>query len=201
VVFGRCRRLEILKNCIHFASSKEGSVQHPVKPPRWAVIIFALALLFETWIWNRLTAALRVIVALIPWAQLKARIVAVIDLLPAPAALLLFVVPLVFVELMSFFSVVLFATGHFILGAVAYVGIKILGLGLVAAIFDLTRDKLMTMPNFVYCYQKVVAFHDYAHHLIEPYKQAARVYLAGVRDRAMAYLTRVPLDRPEKIER
>ena len=175
-------------------------MQKQVRPPRWAIVIFALALLFETWIWNRLNAALRAFVALIPWTQLKARIAAVIDLLPAPAALLLFVIPLVFVEAMSFFSVVLFATGHFILGAAAYIGIKILGLGLVAAIFDLTRDKLMTMPAFVYCYEKVVAFHDYAHRLVEPYKQAARVYLAAARDRAMAYLTRVPIDRQEKIE-
>ena len=175
-------------------------LQNQVRPPRWAIFIFALALLFETWIWNRLNAALRAFVEFIPWTQLKARIAAVINLLPAPAALLLFVIPLVFVEVMSFFSVVLFATGHFILGAVAYVGIKILGLGLVAAIFDLTRDKLMTMPAFVYCYEKVMAFHDYAHHLVEPYKQAARAYLAGVRDRAIAYLTRVPMDRHEKIE-
>ena len=102
-------------------------MQKQVRPPRWAIFIFALALLFETWIWNRLNAALRAFVALIPWTQLKARIAAVIDLLPAPAALLLFVIPLVFVEAMSFFSVVLFATGHFILGAAAYLGIKILG--------------------------------------------------------------------------
>jgi len=179
-------------------------LQNQVRPPRWAIVIFALALLFETWIWNRLNAALRAFVALIPWTQLKARIAAAIDLLPAPAALLLFVIPLVFVEVMSFFSVVLFATGHFILGAAAYVGIKILGLGLVVAIFDLTRDKLMTMPAFVYCYEKVMAFHDYAHHLVEPYKQAARAYLAAARDRATAYITRVPVDRQkieQKIER
>jgi uncharacterized membrane protein len=175
-------------------------VQNQVRPPRWAIVVFALALLFETWIWNRLNAALRAFIEVIPWTKLKARIAALIDLLPAPAALLLFVIPLVFVEVMSFFSVVLFATGHFILGAVAYVGIKILGLGLVAAIFDLTRDKLMTMPAFVYCYEKVMAFHDYAHHLVEPYKQAARVYLASVRERTMAFLTRVPMDRQEKIE-
>jgi uncharacterized membrane protein len=171
-----------------------------VRPPRWGVFLFALALLFETWIWNRLNAALRAFVAFIPWTRFKARIAAAIDLLPAPAALLLFGIPLVFVEVMSFFSVVLFATGHFIMGAVAYVGIKILGLGLVAAIFDLTRDKLMTMKGFVYAYEKVMAFHDYAHQLVEPYKQAARAYLAAVRDRAMAYLTRVPMDRQEKIE-
>jgi uncharacterized membrane protein len=176
-------------------------VQNQMRPPRWAVFIFALALLFETWIWNRLNAALRAFVAFIPWTRLKARIAGVIDLLPAPVALLLFGIPLVFVEVMSFFSVVLFATGHFVLGAVAYVGIKILGLGLVAAIFDLTRDKLMTMKGFVYAYEKVMAFHDYAHHLVEPYKQAARAYLAGVRDRSMAFFTRAPLDQQEKIER
>ena len=183
------------------APKEVSEVQHQVRPPRWAVFLFALALLFETWIWNRLNAVLRAFVAFIPWTKLKARIAAAIDLLPAPAALLLFGVPLVFVEVMSFFSVVLFATGHFVLGAIAYVGIKILGLGLVAAIFDLTRDKLMTMKGFVYAYEKVMAFHDYAHHLVEPYKEAARAYLAALRDRAAAYLTRLPLDGREKIER
>ena len=175
-------------------------MQKQVRPPRWAIVhLCARAAVRDVDLEPPQCGPARVR-RIHPWTQLKARIAAVIDLLPAPAALLLFVIPLVFVEVMSFFSVVLFATGHFILGAVAYIGIKILGLGLVAAIFDLTRDKLMTMPAFVYCYEKVMAFHDYAHHLVEPYKQAARVYLAGVRERAMAYLTRVPMDRQEKIE-
>ena len=34
-----------------------------------------------------------------------------------------------------------------------------LGFGLVVPIFDLTRDKLLTMPWFVFVYENFLAFH------------------------------------------
>jgi len=38
---------------------------------------------------------------------------------------------------------------------------------------DLTRDKLMEIPAFVWCYDKVMVFHHFADRLLAPYKEAA----------------------------
>jgi len=76
--------------------------------------------------------------------------------------------------------------GHVVAGAVGYAAMKILGLGLVAAIFDLTRDKLLTMPWFVFVYEKFLAFHEFAERLIAPYRKAARAFLRRLRARARA---------------
>jgi hypothetical protein len=175
-------------------------LQNGAKASRPVVFAFALAILFETWIWNRVIALLHAFVALIPLTRLKTHVVALVNLLPAPAALLLFLLPLVFVELGSFGSVVLIATGHFIAGAVIYVALKVLGLGLVAAIFDLTRDKLMSMRWFVIAYHKFTAFHDYAHQLIAPYTKAAKAYIAEMREGARAYAARVLRGAKAEIE-
>jgi hypothetical protein len=152
---------------------------------------FALVFLFETWIWGCLVALAHKLLSLFPWVELKARIAALIDFLPPLAALLLFGVPLVVSEVGSFFSVVILATGHFLIGSCLYVAMKVVGLGLVAVIFDLTRSKLMSIPWFVFVYGKFLALHDFAHRLVAPYKAAALASLGEFRQRSAAYWVRV----------
>ena len=75
---------------------------------------------------------------------------------------MLFGVPFVLVEVGRLGCVLLIAIGHIVAGAILYVALKIVGLGLVAVIFDLTRDKLLTMPWFASVYDRFAAFHDFA---------------------------------------
>ena len=86
----------------------------------------------------------------------------VVDRLPAWAALLLFGVPFIVAEGGAFVCVRLTAMGHVVAGAVGYAVIKLLGFGLLAAIFDLTRAKLMTLPWFAIVYDKALVFHHFA---------------------------------------
>jgi hypothetical protein len=158
--------------------------------PRALVFVFAIAFLFETWIWNGAVAAARWIATLFPWEAFKAAFARLIEPLPAWIALLIFGVPFVVSELGSFVCVVLTATGHVVAGVVGYIAFKAIGLSLVAVIFDLTRDKLLTMPWFVVVYGKFLAFHDYAHALVQPYRDAAMASLNKLRARARAYWTR-----------
>ena len=44
--------------------------------------------------------------------------------------------------------------GHVVVGGVGYVVVKVVGFGLVVPIFDLTREKLLTMPWFAFVYEK-----------------------------------------------
>jgi hypothetical protein len=152
---------------------------------------FALLFLFETWIWGGMVAAMSWLAARVPWARFKVAAQRFINRMPAILAVVLFGVPLVVSELGSFLSVVAIALGHVMVGALAYICMKVIGIGLVAVIFDLTREKLMTLPWFVVLYEKVVAFHDFAHKLVAPYKEAAVAYLREVRERVRAYWLRL----------
>ena len=162
---------------------------------RALMLAFALAFLFETWIWGSVVAAVRWIGRRIPWNEFKESVRREVNRLPPIVALLLFGVPLLFNEFGSLGCVILMATGHLLAGAVGYVLMKVVGLGLVAAIFDLTREKLMTLPWFVVVYDKFRALHDFASRLVAPYRQLALAHIKDLRDRARAYRIRTGLGR------
>ena len=65
------------------------------------------------------------------------------------------------------------------------------GVGVIAAMFDLTREKLMEMRAFVWCYEKVMAFHHFADRLIAPYKEAVMREWRAWRQRMKDYRARL----------
>jgi len=78
--------------------------------------------------------------------------------------------------------------GHWLIGVVGFVALKFFGLGLIAVLFDLTREKLLSMPWFAWVYAKFVAFHAFAHTLIAPYKEAVVKEMRILREWAWARL-------------
>ena len=101
----------------------------------------------------------RRIVAVIPWRRFKAAFVTLIDRLPAPLVLLIFLVPFLIVEPLLVVATVAIAMGYVFWGAVAWIVLKALAIAVLPAIFDLTKHRLMTMPWFVWVFDKVMAFH------------------------------------------
>ena len=160
-------------------------------PRRPLLLVVAAVFLFESWFWQGCIALGRRIVALIPWAALKTRIAAVVAILPAPVVLVIFLIPVAIIEPMQTVCVYLTARGHLFLGIVGFITLKFFGLGLIAVMFDLTREKLLSMPWFAWVYAKFVAFHAFAHHLIEPYKAAAMKEMRALRDWARDYWIRL----------
>jgi biopolymer transport protein ExbB/TolQ len=106
--------------------------------------------------------------------------------------LLIFLVPFLIVEPLLVVATVAIAMGYVVSGAIAWIGLKILAVGLIPAIFDLTQHRLMTMPWFARAYDKVMAFHHYADQIVAPYKEAAAEVLRQWRRRAAAATKRVP---------
>ncbi len=158
--------------------------------PRAALLLLALAFLFETWIWDRVVAVGRRIVALVPWAEIRAVLVGLIDRLPVWVVLLMFGVPFVVAETGAAFCVFIAATGHLLAGSIGYVAVKILGFALVVPIFDVTREKLLRLPWFAYLHEKLLAFHEFAQRLVAPYREEAIAFVRRLRDRARAYWSR-----------
>jgi hypothetical protein len=159
-------------------------VKQEARPSRLLVLAFAFVFLFETWIWGSIVAAVRALARLIPWNAFKAEVQRQVNRMPAMVALVLFGVPFLV-------NVILMATGHFLSGAVGYILIKVVGLGLLAVIFELTREKLMTLPWFVVAYDKFQTLHDFASRLVAPYRKAALAFLRDLRNRARAYRVRL----------
>jgi hypothetical protein len=161
------------------------------KRSRPLLIFVAVIFLFESWVWQGCVALGRRIVALIPWAAVKAHTAAFIAILPAPAALAIFLIPVAIVEPLKILCFALIAHHHIFLGVLGFVALKFIGFGLIAVTFDLTREKLLTMAWFVWVYRKVVIFHDYAHNLVAPYKAIVVERVRDLRDWAHAQWKRL----------
>lgn len=157
---------------------------------RTAYLALAIAFLVTVWVWDAMAAAGAWIVAWLPWRQIKAAFVAAIDRLPAPLVLLVFLVPFMIVEPLLVVATVAIAMGYVLWGAIAWIVLKTLSIAVIPSIFNLTKHRLMTMPWFVWVFDKVMALHTWAHRIVAPYKQAAGALLARWRAGAAALLRR-----------
>jgi len=101
-------------------------------------------------------------------------------------------VPFLIVGPLLTLRVVAIAMGYVISGAIAWIVLKVLSIAVIPAIFDLTKHRLMTMPWFVWCYDRVMTFHHYADRIVAPYKHAAAALLGQWRRRAAAAAGRLP---------
>src|SRR5689334_10483137 len=113
---------------------------------RTALLVLAMAFLAVAWAWDGFVAIERFIVRAIPWRRFKLAFAALIEHLPAPLVLLIFLVPFLIIEPLLVVATVAIAMGYVVLGATAWILLKLLAIGLIPAIFDLTRHRLMTMP-------------------------------------------------------
>jgi hypothetical protein len=159
---------------------------------RTALLALAMLFLAVAWVWDALVAIGRTVAGFVPWDRFKQAFAALIDRLPAPLVLLIFLVPFLIVEPLLVVATIAIAMGYVVVGAIAWIVLKFLAVALIPAIFDLTKHKLMTMPWFVRVYEKLMAFHDYADQLVAPYKQAAAAVLRQWRRRTAVVTGRVP---------
>src|SRR5271157_4586437 len=148
---------------------------------RTALLTLSMVFLALAWAWDGLIAVERFVVVLIPWTRVKRAFVALVDFLPAPAVLLIFLVPLLVIEPLLVVATFAIAMGYVVSGAIAWIVLKLLAIAVLPAIFDLTQHRLMTMPWFARSYEKVLAFHHYADRVVAPYKRAAATRRGGRR--------------------
>ena len=147
--------------------------------PLWVVL--ALLFLLEAWLWDHLEPLVARVVNLIPWGPLKVRLARLIDVLPPWAALFVFVIPFIVLLPLKFLEVYFLATRNW-LGAIGVILlVKLLGLGITAFIFDVTRDKLLQMAWFRRMYDWFLWARDWAHahHRAGASERAASIDLAA----------------------
>jgi len=153
-----------------------------------AIVALAALFLAIAWIWDALIAVERWVLGLVPWLALRAQAIAFIDKLPIAVVVVIYGVPFLIVEPLKGVLLWLMATGHFVVGLVSLIILETFGLSLLALVFDLTRQRLLTLRWFAWCYDKALLFHHYADELIAPYKEAAKRNLRALRQWARDWL-------------
>jgi len=116
------------------------------------------------------------------------RLRAWIKSLPPYPSLALFSVPVIILEPIKPVAAYLVATGQFLSGVAAFVGCELLKLVLVERLFHLTRDKLMRIPAFAWCYGKFAEMKAWleateAWRAIRALSRAAKDFVARARSR------------------
>lgn len=138
------------------------------------LILLALVFLLEAWLWSHLAPVVAWIVARLPLRQIKAAVAASIERLPPAATLVVFVVPVLLLLPFKFLGLWMLAHGHW-LDAIALLALaKLVGLGVTAFIFDLTRPKLLQLAWFRRLYERVMIWLTWAHELTDPIKRRLR---------------------------
>jgi len=161
--------------------------------PLW--VLLALAFLLEAWLWDRLQPLVAGLVDLVPWDRLKVRLAAQIATLSPLATLAVFVVPIVVLFPVKLLEFWLLAHHRWFSAIALLVLAKLVGLGVTAFIFDVTRDKLLQIPWFRRLYDYVMWLRDWAHGVVDPIKQRMqqwlRVFGPGRTSRAFRLLMRI----------
>ena len=137
--------------------------------PLW--IVLALLFLLEAWLWDRLEPVVARVVNLIPWGPLKAALVWLVDRLPPWAVLFVFFIPFIVMTPLKIIGVYFLAKGNWFGAISIFLLIKLLGLGLTAFIFEVTREKLLQMAWFRRVYGWFLWARAWAHAQTEPIRQ------------------------------
>ena len=145
---------------------------------RFLLILLALVFLLEAWLWDHLAPLVAWVVARLPLRALKEKIAAAIAHLSPAATLVVFVIPFIVLLPLKFLEFYLLAHRQWFAAILVLVLAKLLGLGVTAFIFDLTRPKLLQLAWFRWLYERVLAWLAWAHGLVDPIKQRIRRLLA-----------------------
>jgi hypothetical protein len=166
---------------------------HKLLRPLWVVL--ALAFLLEAWLWDHLQPVVAWLVDLVPWNRLKARLAGMIRQLSPLATLPVFILPIVILLPIKFLELWLLAHRRWLSAGLLLVLAKLIGLGVTAFIFDVTRDKVLQIPWFRRLYDTLIWLRDWAHVVVDPInqriKQWLRVFAPGRTTRAFRLLVRL----------
>lgn len=135
------------------------------------LILLAVIFLIEAWLWDHLEPIVARIVNVVPWGRVKVWLRMSIERLPPWAVLIVFVIPFVILLPVKFLEFWFIAHRQWVGAAITLVLAKLVGLGVAAFIFDVTRDKLLQMAWFHRLYDWVMWLRDWAHGLVDPIKQ------------------------------
>jgi hypothetical protein len=159
------------------------------------LILLAIVFLVEAWLWSHLEPVVAWIVGQIPLRRVKAALKRFLEWLPPAAALIAFAVPGLLLFPLKLAAVWLIAQNHWFAASAVFLFAKLVGLGVAAFVFEVTKPQLLQMPWFRWLYGRVLIWLDWAHGLTDPIKerllQLSRLLKPGRGGRALRLLWRI----------
>jgi hypothetical protein len=157
--------------------------------PVW--VLLAVIFLIEAWLWDHLEPIVAWFVAKIPLQTFKAWLADRVDTLSPAMTLIVFVVPVIPLFPLKMVGVWLLMHEYWLSAIFTILFAKLLGVGVTAFVFDVTRPKLLEMGWFEKLYEFILALRAKAHALVEPIKQRMLEALRGNGDRWSSRMLRL----------
>lgn len=145
--------------------------------PVW--VLLAIIFLIEAWLWDHLEPIVARVVALIPLARAKEWLAERVDALSPAMTLIVFAVPILPLFPLKLIGLWLLTHEYWLTGVSTFLFAKMLGVGVTAFLFDVTRDKLLEMHWFERLYELVLRLRAKATELVEPVKRRIRELIKG----------------------
>jgi hypothetical protein len=148
--------------------------------PFW--VLLAIIFLIEAWLWDHLEPIVARVVALIPLHTFKQWLADRVDTLSPAMTLVVFIVPVLPLFPLKLVGLWLLTHEYWLSAITTILFAKLIGVGVTAFIFDVTRDKLLEMRWFEAVYEFVISLRAKATALVDPIKQRIREMLRGEGD-------------------
>ncbi|MBR0990773.1 hypothetical protein JQ580_08615 [Bradyrhizobium japonicum] len=145
--------------------------------PVW--VLLAIIFLIEAWLWDHLEPIVARIVAIIPLARFKQWLTERVDALPPAMTLIVFAVPILPLFPLKLAGLYLLTHEYWFTGMSTFLFAKMVGVGVTAFVFDVTRDKLLEMRWFERIYDLVLKLRAKASELVDPIKRRIRELVSG----------------------
>ncbi|MDA9502541.1 hypothetical protein [Bradyrhizobium sp. CCBAU 11357] len=145
--------------------------------PVW--VLLAIVFLIEAWLWDHLEPIVAKVVAAVPLARFKQWLTERVDALSPAMTLIVFAVPIIPLFPLKLVGLWLLAHEYWTSAVFTIVFAKLIGVGVTAFVFDVTRAKLLEMRWFERIYGLVLKIRAKAAALVDPIKRRIRELIAG----------------------
>jgi hypothetical protein len=148
--------------------------------PVW--VLLAIIFLIEAWLWDHLEPIVAWVVAKVPLRAFKHWLTERVDTLSPAMTLVVFIVPVIPLFPLKLIGFWLLAHEYWMSAVATILFAKLLGVGVAAFVFDVTRPKLLEMGWFEKLYEFVIALRAKAAAVVEPVKHRILQILRGEGD-------------------
>jgi hypothetical protein len=145
--------------------------------PVW--VLLAVIFLIEAWLWDHLEPIVAWVVAKIPLQAFKAWLADRVDTLSPAMTLIVFVVPVIPLFPLKLVGFWLLTHEYWLSAVFTILFAKLVGVGVTAFVFDVTRPKLLEIGWFEWLYEFVMSLRAKAAALVDPIKRRMLEIMRG----------------------
>src|SRR6201997_648963 len=136
--------------------------------PIW--VLLAVIFLIEAWLWDHLEPIVAWVVAQFPLHTFKQWLAERVDTLSPAMTLIVFVVPVIPLFPLKLIGLWLLVHEYWLSALTTILFAKLVGVGVTAFVFDVTRPKLLEMAWFEKLYEWVLGLRAKCNALVDPIK-------------------------------